>query len=55
MVPGSSPQHPHKRWPPENYAALASLLSERQIHPVLLGTAAESEVTGKKNRSAHRP
>ncbi|MBP7757990.1 MAG: glycosyltransferase family 9 protein [Alphaproteobacteria bacterium] len=47
MVPGSSPQHPHKRWPPENYAALASLLSERQIHPVLLGTAAESEVTGK--------
>ncbi len=45
LVPGSSPQHPHKRWPAENYAALATHLLEKKIRPVLLGTRAESDVT----------
>lgn len=47
LVPGCSPQHPHKRWPLENYASIAAALSQEKISPVLLGTAAESDVTGK--------
>lgn len=47
MVPGCSAQHPHKRWPAERYAAIAASLLQRGIRPVLLGTAAESEVTRK--------
>ncbi|MCB1681814.1 MAG: glycosyltransferase family 9 protein [Rhodospirillales bacterium] len=47
FVPGSSPQHPHKRWSPENYASIAALLSKKEIRCVLLGTSAESAVTRK--------
>lgn len=47
LVPGSAPTHPQKRWPAEHYAALAERLAEQGFQPVLLGTKAETEVTGK--------
>lgn len=42
MIPGCSPTHPYKRWPVENFKAIAQRLAERQIHSVVMGTAAES-------------
>ncbi len=44
VVPGSSPQHPQKRWPSENYIALCHKISAQHITPVLIGTAAEQEI-----------
>ncbi len=43
MIPGCSPNHPHKRWSPANYAALACRLAERGISTVVIGTKAEQE------------
>ncbi|MCR9255396.1 MAG: glycosyltransferase family 9 protein [Alphaproteobacteria bacterium] len=45
LVPGSSPQHPEKRWPAASYAALGRMLIDRGLTPVLLGTEAEAEAT----------
>lgn len=45
LVSGCAPQHPQKRWPAKNYGALATKLNEQGYQPVLLGTAAEKEVT----------
>ncbi|OIN86174.1 MAG: hypothetical protein AUJ12_06790 [Alphaproteobacteria bacterium CG1_02_46_17] len=47
LVPGSSPQHPEKRWPVEYYRALAGKLIRNGYHPVLLGTEAEAEVNAR--------
>jgi ADP-heptose:LPS heptosyltransferase len=41
LVPGSAPHRPAKRWPTAAYGALGSLLVERGITPVILGTAEE--------------
>ncbi|MCE2509670.1 MAG: glycosyltransferase family 9 protein [Alphaproteobacteria bacterium] len=43
FVPGGAPHRPEKRWPEAGYAALAGLLAERGLTPVLLGTAAEAK------------
>lgn len=45
LVPGSAPQHPAKRWPATHYAQLAKLLLAQGVTPVLLGTAAEADIT----------
>jgi len=42
LVPGCSPGHPEKRWPAENYAALAVWLVKKGTQPVVLGTKAEA-------------
>ncbi|MCL2469452.1 MAG: glycosyltransferase family 9 protein [Alphaproteobacteria bacterium] len=42
LIAGCSPQHPHKRWPIENYAALAQALAEKGIASIAIGTKAES-------------
>ncbi|WP_235830058.1 glycosyltransferase family 9 protein [Algihabitans albus] len=42
LVPGCAPKRPEKRWPAERYGALAAVLAERGLRPVLLGTAAEA-------------
>jgi ADP-heptose:LPS heptosyltransferase len=44
LVPGGAPHRPDKRWPAKYYADLAHALIERNIQPVLLGTAKESDV-----------
>jgi ADP-heptose:LPS heptosyltransferase len=40
-VPGCSPHRPGKRWPAENYGALAAWLDTQGIVPVIVGNAAE--------------
>jgi ADP-heptose:LPS heptosyltransferase len=42
LVPGGAPHRPAKRWPAQNYGALANALTEREITPVIIGTAAEA-------------
>ena len=51
LVPGSAPQHPAKRWPAKNYGALALKLVKEDYQPVILGTAAESDVIDRVIRS----
>jgi ADP-heptose:LPS heptosyltransferase len=41
LVPGGSAHRPEKRWPVENYAKLARLLSSSGIMPVIIGGADE--------------
>ncbi len=47
LVPGSAPSRPNKRWPAENYRALAEKLIALGIHPVILGSGSESEIARK--------
>lgn len=47
LVPGGAPHRPEKRWPHENYSALARALAEKGIRPVLLGTGAEAAIVGQ--------
>jgi len=37
LVPGSSARWPEKRWPAAKYGALANILIERGLHPVVVG------------------
>lgn len=41
LVPGGAPHRPAKRWPAEQYAALAQELANRGMTPLLIGTEAE--------------
>ncbi len=41
LVPGSAPHRPAKRWPAAQYGALAQLLVDQGITPVVIGTADE--------------
>ena len=43
LVPGGAAHRPEKRWPADQYAALAQELVSQGITPVLLGTKAEQE------------
>jgi ADP-heptose:LPS heptosyltransferase len=44
LVPGGSPHRPKKRWPVENFAALAVLAARRKVTPVVIGGAAEKSL-----------
>ena len=44
LVPGCSLAKPEKRWPAENFAALARRFIENEISVVLTGTAADKDV-----------
>jgi len=44
LVPGCSPTKPEKRWPAENFAALARRFIDNNISVVLTGTVADSDV-----------
>ena len=37
LLPGSSPEHKHKRWPAEKFAELANHLKEKNIDSIILG------------------
>ena len=41
LVPGCAPQHPNKRWPASQYAALALKLAEQGLATVAIGTAVD--------------
>src|SRR5262249_30194484 len=43
IMPGSSAEHAHRRWPPQKYAELAAHIASRGIAPVLVGAAAERD------------
>jgi ADP-heptose:LPS heptosyltransferase len=45
LVPGGAAHRPEKRWPTARYAALAQALAVRGVTPVLIGGAAEADVT----------
>lgn len=44
LVPGGAAHRPGKRWPAEQYAALAQELVAKGITPVLIGSTAEEDV-----------
>jgi ADP-heptose:LPS heptosyltransferase len=44
LVPGSAPHRPDKRWPAARYQALAQILRERGMTPVVVGSAAETAI-----------
>ena len=52
VVPGGAAHRPEKRWPAERFAALARLLSARDMTPVLIGGAAESSILDMISRGA---
>lgn len=39
LVPGAAPHRPEKRWPAARFGALAVMLKERGLHPVVVGAA----------------
>jgi ADP-heptose:LPS heptosyltransferase len=42
LVPGSSPQHPQKRWPAEQFGQMARALADDGCVPVVVGTPPEA-------------
>ena len=44
LVPGCSLAKPEKRWPPENFAALARRFNDNSISAVLTGTVADKDI-----------
>ena len=44
LVPGGSPRRHDKRWPAANYAELARRLIAKEITPVVVGGAAETQI-----------
>lgn len=45
LVAGCAPQHPHKRWPAQNYAECANILHTMGFQPVLIGTKDDKDAT----------
>jgi ADP-heptose:LPS heptosyltransferase len=52
LIPGCSPQLPHKRWPAENYAQLALRLKTRGIASIAIGTAIEADTVAAIRKDA---
>jgi ADP-heptose:LPS heptosyltransferase len=44
LIPGSSPEHPEKRWPVDRFAQIASWVASVGITPVILGAKAEGDI-----------
>jgi ADP-heptose:LPS heptosyltransferase len=44
LIPGSSAEHPEKRWPVDRFAEIASWVASVGITPVVLGTKAEGDI-----------
>ncbi len=44
FIPGASPHRPEKRWPEEQFAALARCVAAQGVTPVVIGATAEAEI-----------
>ncbi len=44
IVPGASPKRPLKRWPASHYAALCTMLADKNYQPVIIGSAQEKSI-----------
>ncbi|MDP3495250.1 MAG: glycosyltransferase family 9 protein [Hyphomonadaceae bacterium] len=44
LIPGSSADHPEKRWPVDRFAKIASWVADAGITPVVIGTKAEGDI-----------
>ena len=44
LIPGSSPDHPEKRWPADRFAKIATWVADAGITPVVVGTKAEGDI-----------
>jgi ADP-heptose:LPS heptosyltransferase len=47
IVAGCAPSRPEKRWPAQNFAALAQKLVQKNIQPVLIGTKSEQKINAE--------
>lgn len=47
LAPGAAPHRPAKRWPVERFAALAGILAERGLRPVVIGSPTDAMLAGK--------
>lgn len=47
IVAGCAPTRPEKRWPTQNFAAIANKLAEKDIQPVLIGTQSEAAINAE--------
>ncbi|RYI19326.1 MAG: lipopolysaccharide heptosyltransferase family protein [Acetobacteraceae bacterium] len=44
LIPGSSADHPEKRWPIDRFAKIATWVADAGITPVIVGTKAEGDI-----------
>jgi ADP-heptose:LPS heptosyltransferase len=44
MIPGSSAEHPEKRWPHQRFAEVGKWLADAGVTPVIVGTKAEGDI-----------
>jgi ADP-heptose:LPS heptosyltransferase len=42
LIPGAAPHRPRKRWPAAHFGALAALVGDRGLTPVIVGTAQDA-------------
>ena len=54
LIPGSSEDHPEKRWPLDNFVQLARWLADNDITPVVIGGKAEGDIGMKIVRAEQR-
>jgi ADP-heptose:LPS heptosyltransferase len=47
IVAGCAPTRPEKRWPAQNFSALARKLVQKNIQPVLIGTKSEQHINAE--------
>lgn len=51
IIPGSSPDHPQKRWPVENFSELAKSMANKGYTPVIIGGRQELELADLLEKS----
>lgn len=44
LIPGSSADHPEKRWPVDRFAKIATWVADAGVTPVVIGTKAEGDI-----------
>lgn len=54
LIPGSSEDHPEKRWPLDHFIELARWLADNDITPVVIGGKAEGDIGMKIVRAEQR-